>query len=186
MSRGRGRDRHGGSTGYSRGMLTTPRLNLALFLARVPLGAYFALSGYNKIFGPGVKAFADGAMKMGPERVPPDFRHAFLTALPFVELASGLFVIVGLLVRTFSFVQSLLLISFLIAAWKGYHVAHVPGSNDGSSPFDLNVVLLGLSLCLTLLGAGEWHAHRMFRRRRRVIVTEEPLVATTARGTPLV
>ena len=168
-------------------MLSAARLNLALFLARVPLGAYFAIGGYNKIFGAGVRAFADGSMKMLPTWVPPDFGRPYLTALPFVELASGIFLIVGLLVRTFSFLQSLLLISFIIAMKSGYSIAHVPGSQADGSPFDKNIVFLGLALCLTLLGSGEWHATRVFRRRgtRRVIVADEPLVATTSRGTPL-
>ena len=169
-------------------MLSAARLNLALFLARVPLGAYFALAGYNKIFGPaGLNGFVSGASGMVPAWVPPEFGRYFLTALPFVEIASGAFLIVGLLVRTFSFLQSLLLISFLIVAMQPTYVAKVHGSPAPGGPFDKNVVLLGLTLCLTLLGAGEWHARRVFRRtaRREVIVADAPLVATTARGTPL-
>lgn len=170
-------------------MLSAPRLNLALFLARVPLGAYFAIAGYNKIFGMGVKAFADASLAKVPTWVPPDFGRHYLTALPFVELASGLFLIIGLLVRTFSFIQSLILISFIIAMKRGYVIAHVPGSQQDGTPFDNNIIFLGLTLCLTLLGAGEWHATRVFRRRRRVAVvttTTEPTVATTRRGTPIV
>ena len=169
-------------------MLSAARLNLALFLARLPIGAFFAIAGYNKIFGMGVSEFVKSSTPIIPTWVPPDFAHAFLTALPFVELASGIFILIGLLVRTFSLIQSLLLISFIIAMHKGYVIAHIPGSQAEGMPFDVNYVFLGLTLCLTLLGAGEWHARRMFRRapRREVIVEDEPLVATTTRGTPIV
>ena len=171
-------------------MLTAPRLNLALFLARLPLGAYFAIAGYNKIFGMGVSTFVDFGMTKLPTWVPHDFGRPYLTAVPFVELASGLFLIIGLLVRTFSFLQALMLISFTIAMHKGYTIAHVPGSQGPDaplqgSPFDQTIVFIGLALCLSMLGSGEWHATRVFRRRGRVVAVDEPTVVTTSRGTPI-
>ena len=156
-------------------MLTAARLNLALFLARLPLGAYFAIAGYNKLAGPGPTAFASAMIGKVPQGMEA-FGRPYLTALPFVELAAGLFVLVGLLVRLNAFLMSLMLVSFIVAMRNPINVARVH-EGGGSQPFDTNVVLLGLALCLTLLGAGEWGTHRAFKRRR-VVVATEPLVMT--------
>lgn len=166
-------------------MLTTTKLNLALFLARVPLGVYFVVAGFNKIAGPGgLGKFVEAKLSSVPSGME-QFGKGYLYALPFVEIAAGIFVVLGILVRINAFLMSLMLISFLVAAREHAYIARVWGGPN--SPFDKNFVFLGLALCLTLLGAGEWGSHRAFRRRRRVIVTTEPtVVATTARGTPIV
>jgi len=167
-------------------MLTTTKLNLALFLARVPLGAYFVIAGFNKLAGPGgLTGFVEAAKGTVPSGME-QFGNAYLHALPFVEIAAGLFVILGLVVRLNAFLMALMLASFIYAMKLPMNVARIHPV-EGAKPFDPNIVLLGLALCLTLLGAGEWGSHRAFRRRRRVIVATEPgTVATTSRGTPIV
>lgn len=161
-------------------MLHTARQNLALLLARFPLGLYFALAGLNKILG-GVPTFVQGAKGKLPASMA-EFESAYLHALPFVELAVGTFVVLGLVVRLNALLMALMLSSFLIAAQKSPYLARVYG--EPGTPFDTNWILLGLALCLALLGSGDHVAHRIFRRRRRVVAGEPTTVKTIA-GHPI-
>jgi len=136
-------------------MSTPAKANIGLFLARIPLGLFFLLAGYTHIRG-GVGGFVTGGMTHLPAWLPPNLGKIYLYSLPFMEFAVGLFVIVGLLARASALVTSLILISILIAM----------GAMDAGKPFHTNVILLGLALLLSLLGAGDFSVDRVMQRKK--------------------
>src|SRR5262245_29335411 len=125
-------------------MNVSTRLNLGLLFARVPLGLYFLLAGYAKIFKTGIANFVDFGMKNLPAFLPPTLGKAYLYALPFVECLVGLMVILGFFGRVGALIKALILISILMAM----------GVTDQGKPFHSNVILLGLALLLALVGPG--------------------------------
>jgi len=137
-------------------MSTSTKSNIGLFLARIPLGLLFLLAGYMKVVKIGVGTFAADSMKHLPVWMPQELGKVYLYALPFVEFAVGLFLIVGLLARTSAFVASLILVSILIAM----------GLIEPGKPFATNVILLGLALLLSLLGAGDASIDKVMQRKK--------------------
>jgi thiosulfate dehydrogenase [quinone] large subunit len=131
------------------------KLNVALLLARVPLGLYFLIAGYTHIQS-GLGAFVGGGMTHLPAWIPPDLGRAYLYALPFVEFGVGLFVMVGLLTRLSALIKALILVSILLAM----------GGIDPGKPFHPNIILLGVALLLALLGGGEISIDRIMQRRK--------------------
>ena len=91
-----------------------------------------------------------------PSFVPQGFGSFYLHALPFVELLTGLMVIIGLLTRVAGVVQALLLISFMIAM----------GVKPAAGPFHYNFVFLGIALMLALIGPGGWSADQSLFGRK--------------------
>lgn len=150
-------------------MTLAHRTDLALLAARVPLGLYFAIAGYNKLAGGGLKAFVDSSIGNVPAWAAP-LGRPYLYALPFVEIVAGLLVAVGLLVRLNATLMVLMLLSFLIAQGSGPNIARVVGS--GGVPFDRNVLLLSIALLLMLLGGGRLGLEGAFKRRK---VTVQPV-----------
>lgn len=127
--------------------------DLALLLARIPLGAYFMFAGFNKVVGVGVGMFASNNVQNLPEWLPAWIGKAYLHALPPVEFAVGAAMILGLFTRLQGLLMALMLASFVIAVGKPFNVVKLGGDGMGP-PFDSNLVLLGLSLLLMCLGAG--------------------------------
>src|SRR5436190_2903125 len=132
------------------------RANIGLFLARIPLGAYFLLAGLHKITG-GVSGFVSFASKNLPPWMPPALGKAYLYSLPFVELITGAMVILGIFTRFNAFIQSLILISILIA--MGVY-------DKAGGPFHPNLVFLGLALMLAVVGGGDWSVDRMMGKKK--------------------
>lgn len=133
-------------------MIHTVKSDIALILLRVPLGLYFALAGYNKIAGPGIKAFAQSQL----ENVPPfaqSIGSVYLHALPVGEILIGLMLILGLFTRFAAALIALMLLSFLIAMMKPFNIVHLTAPSQGG-PFDPNILLLLLSIALVLVGGG--------------------------------
>lgn len=145
-------------------MSSTRKVSLALLIGRVPIGLYFLVAGYNKIAGPGVKAFVDGAVKDVPAWAE-SFGRVYLSALPFVECLVGLLVILGLLTRTSAVLMSLMLVSFLIARAEPMYVHNLVGEKPGI-PFDRNWLLLSGTLALALLGPGMIAIDQRIQARR--------------------
>jgi len=137
-------------------MSASTRANIGLFLARIPLGLLFLFAGYMKIAKIGVGNFVSSASKNVPAWLPHELGSIYLHALPFVEFAVGLFVIVGFFTRTSAFIMSLILISILIAT----------GVKTDQGPFSTNFIFLGLSLLLMLMGGGDATVDRIIQRKK--------------------
>jgi uncharacterized membrane protein YphA (DoxX/SURF4 family) len=123
-------------------------VNLGLLLVRLPFGLFFLLAGVSKIRG-GISNFVEHAGKMTPAWLPQLLGSAYLHALPFAEILTGLMVMLGLLTRVAGVLQTLMLISIIIALGG---VKPVP--NTG--PFHFNAIYLGIALMLALVGPGAW------------------------------
>ena len=124
--------------------------SLSLLLARVPLGLYFGVSGYQKIIAPSgvggfVNANLDTAMKYMPEHV----ARGYLTALPFAELLVAALLLFGLFQRIGALMGAAVLVSFVVASGVRW--------NQGS-PFNQSIILLGLTLVLLTVGPGKLSA----------------------------
>ena len=131
---------------------------VGLLLVRLPYGLFFLLAGLGKIRG-GVGNFVSHASGMTPSWLPVSLGHAYLHALPFVELISGAMIIAGLFTRVIGVVQALMLISFMIAA----------GIKPPSGPFHYNFVFLGIALMLALVGPGKLSLDALLFKQKRVI-----------------
>ncbi len=118
-----------------------------LLFNRLALGAWFAYAGFNKLKG-GLFSFAgsDFFVKARPPWLPPIAHQLYGYGLPFVELATGVLLILGLYARTAAALQAAILASIMIAL----------GVTAASGPYDKNVVFFGLALLLAVLGPGRF------------------------------
>lgn len=136
-----------------------------LLIGRIPLGLFFIMAGILKFYyglDNFIKANQPDAMKFLPENL----AHGFLNALPFVEIAVGTLLIVGLLTRIAAGIMALLLVGITVGKT---HLAGV-----GGGPFHYNIVYLGLALAIMLVGPGWFSLDGiLFRPRRRLVVTDE-------------
>lgn len=123
-------------------------LDLVLLLNRLSLGAYFALAGWGKFRG-GLFSFAtsDAFTKARPPWLPPLPHALYGYGLPFVEIAVGVLLLLGLYARTAATLMALILASIMIALG----VAARAGG-----PFEKNVVFFTLALLLVVLGPGRY------------------------------
>ena len=143
--------------------------NLGLLLARLPVGVLFCFQGYQKIVRIGVSKFATEQAANVPAYMPAWFGKPFLTALPFLEIALGALVVLGLFTRLSGLVLSCLLVSFLM----------ITGVHDGSGtwPFNLNFLFLGTTLLLLFTGGGAMSADRKLYDRKHAKGGGFPLAA---------
>ncbi len=120
--------------------------NLGLLLARLPVGALFAYAGFFKIAKMGVANFVSKSAGTIPGFLPTPLGRAYLYALPFVELAVGVLIVLGWFTRAAGLIASLILISIMIA---------VTGvKSEAGGPFHNNVIVLGVTLMLFFAGPG--------------------------------
>src|SRR4051812_45634392 len=119
--------------------------NLGLLLARVPLGAYLLLDGYIRIRN-GVGAFASSHQAATEHFLPGGVASAFLHTFPFLELAAGAFLALGIFSRIGGFLASLVLIT-VVGAFTGF-------AGAGNAPFNPFIILFGLAVFLCCAGSG--------------------------------
>ena len=163
--------------------IPTTAQSVGLLLARVPLGLYFVMAGFKKLYVDGkfdakggMEAFVNHASTMIPSWVPSNFGQMYLKALPFTEMVLGGLLILGALTRLVSALMALMLISFIIAL-----EGHLSGdlASTVRLPFHPNGIYLGLALALVFCGGGRLSVDGLlFGRRRTVTITEkytEPL-----------
>ena len=140
---------------------TDASASLGLLAARVPLGAFFLIAGYRKVFNMGVEKFATTFKDKVPPSVPHDFGNFYLHALPYAEVLVGALVVVGLFTRLVGLTTALMLISFIIA---------ITGITDPSTtnpmPFQPNLIYLGVALLLFFVGAGRFSVDRVLFGRK--------------------
>jgi uncharacterized membrane protein YphA (DoxX/SURF4 family) len=132
--------------------------NLGLLLARVPVGVLFCIEGYQKVAHVGVSKFVADHSGQVPAYMPAWFGKPFLTGLPFIEIALGALVVLGLFTRLSGLLLSCLLVSFLM----------ITGLHDGTGnwPFNLNFLFLGTALMLLFTGGGAISADRKLFDRK--------------------
>jgi putative oxidoreductase len=134
---------------------------LGLMALRLVLAAVFIAHGANKLFGlwagPGIgvggpDATAQFFAAVGLE---PNFPLAVLAGV--IETLGGALLAVGWFTR---FVAPLLIVEMAVAIWKvqwpwGFFLNWTGADNRGQGS-EMNILLIGALLCLTLTGAGEW------------------------------
>jgi uncharacterized membrane protein YphA (DoxX/SURF4 family) len=119
--------------------------SLGLLLARLPVGAFFILAGYQKVFAVGVNNFAAANLLNVPAYMPPGFASKYLHALPYAEIVVGSLLVLGLLTRLTALVTSAMIVSFIVA---------VTGVKHSQLPFHPNLIYVGVTLMLFLAGPG--------------------------------
>lgn len=125
---------------------TEKSTSLGLLLARLPMGAFFLLAGISKI-RMGIDNFVSFATSNGtpPHAIPADWVHTYLHAFPFLEIAVGTLLIVGLIGRVGALVGALMVISIVVG---------FTGIKDPNLPFHPNLIYLGILLLIFLAGPG--------------------------------
>lgn len=140
--------------------------DLALLFARFPLGIYFFMAGFNKVFTVGATTFAEKSAAMWPTMFPPEVGRYYLTALPFVETLAGLMLIVGFLGRLAGGLAFLMLLSIVIAVGTSAEpnpnafVAFFKDASVPGRPFNANFIFLGVALVTTVMGSGGFSVDR--------------------------
>lgn len=124
--------------------------SFALFLARLALGSYCALSGFAIFHGVGGGAFTDQHLPQTMEWLPETMARSYLTVLPYAQIAAGLMVAVGFLTRLGAVVIALVQTTFLMG-FVGSGFFFDPRS---TTPFPQAVVLIALALLIAVTGAG--------------------------------
>lgn len=141
---------------------TNASASLGLLLARLPVGAFFVLAGYQKVFKTGVDSFVKLATTTArplPFEVSPGLMNGYLHAVPFLELIVGTWLIVGILSRISALVGGLMVASFIVGC---------TGIMMSGMPFHPNLVYLGVLLCVLLAGPGNLSLDNLlFNKKKR-------------------
>ena len=131
-----------------------PQPDLAMLIARVPLGIVFLIAGWNKLKG-GLAGFVSQASGAIPSYMPQAIGKAYLYAVPFAELIVGICLIVGLFTRVVGVITALMLLSFMMA---------VTGFTDRGG-LHFSVIYMSLALAIALIGAGRYSVDAKIRKR---------------------
>jgi uncharacterized membrane protein YphA (DoxX/SURF4 family) len=136
-----------------RNPLSSPAaMNFGLFLARVPLGLYFALSGFTKVKN-GLAAYVAANLGTAQQYMPEGVARGYLNALPFAEIFVGGLLVLGLFTRIGAFMATLILACYVWAIGVNWM--------NGTTPFNNAIVPLGLSIALLTIGPGKLSADMM-------------------------
>jgi putative oxidoreductase len=129
--------------------------DLAVLICRIMLGTTFIMAGVNKLtpkegrtLGEELAKFSEYVASQAP--LPESIGAAYGYALPFVELAAGALLVIGLLTRVTSGVISLMLISFAIGMTMGV--------------INPNTVMASLALLLVFTGSGRFGVDSFFSK----------------------
>ncbi len=134
-----------------------------LLINRIALGAYMLLAGVGKVLG-GVGNFYENSFKgLQPDFLPDLLARPYGYAIPFLEIAVGALLIVGLFTRWTAVVTTLMILSFTIALWMkvGFPQA------GASGPFHPNVILMTLCLWVVVVGGGRMSLDHVLRKSQR-------------------
>lgn len=119
--------------------------NLGLLLARVPLGLYFALAGYAHFT---TQNFATQYVAALPAWMPAEAGKGYSSMLPFLEMAVGGLLILGLTTR---------LGGFLAAGITGLLVAAAGVTVDPKAVHHIHpLIVLGVSVLMLCMGGGKF------------------------------
>ena len=128
--------------------------NLGLLLARVPLGLYFALVGYAHFK---TQNFATQYAAALPVWMPSEAGKGYSSVLPFLEMAIGGLLILGLTTR----------VGGLLAAGTIGLVIAASGFKLYPDPGHQMLVLFGLSILLLCLGGGKFTLDNLLFNKKK-------------------
>jgi uncharacterized membrane protein YphA (DoxX/SURF4 family) len=128
--------------------------NLGLLLARVPLGLYFALAGYAHFK---TQNFATQYVAALPTWMPPEAGKGYSSVLPFVEMAVGGLLLLGLTTRLGGLLAAV--ITGVVVAAAGFKL--YPDSGHQM------LVMLGLSILLLCLGGGKFTLDNLLFNKKK-------------------
>jgi uncharacterized membrane protein YphA (DoxX/SURF4 family) len=117
--------------------------NLGLLLARVPLGLYFLMAGYAHFK---TQNFATQYVAALPTWMPSEAGKGYSTMLPFLEMAVGGLLLLGLTVR-FGGLLAAGIVGLIVAA-AGFKLYPDVGHDK--------LIIFGLSILLLCLGGGKF------------------------------
>lgn len=137
--------------------------SLGLFLARLPMGLFFLIAGYSKLHG-GVSNFVSSYQSYIPSWAPADLGVRYLQLVPYLEVAVGAMLVLGLLTRLAGLVGALMVITYIIS---------VTGVKAPPLPFHPNMIYLGVLLTLFFVGPGKLSLDGMFFSKRKRAATPE-------------
>lgn len=129
-------------------------IDISLLLARLTLGAYMLIAGWNKLSADaGLSGFVQGGvLKMRPEWLPESFAAPYGYALPFVELLTGLMLILGLFTRIAAGIMTLVLLSIAIAVVSAFGIHSPPEKAAGS--FHHSILMVPFAFLIAVVGSG--------------------------------
>lgn len=127
--------------------------SLGMLLARLPVGAFFLIAGYGKL-SEGVNKFIEAVSSKAtpPAWVPPGSVDTYLHVVPFLEVAVGALLLLGLLTRLGALIGGLMVLSFTV----GYTHLHGTTPSEQALPFHPNLIYLGVLLALVFVGPGRF------------------------------
>ena len=128
--------------------------NLGLLLARVPLGLYFALAGYAHFK---TQNFATQYVAALPTWMPPEAGKGYSSVLPFLEMAVGGLLRLGLTTRLGGLLAAV--ITGVVVAAAGFKL--YPDSGHQM------LVMLGLSILMLCLGGGKFTLDNFLFNRKK-------------------
>ena len=117
--------------------------NLGLLLARIPLGLYFAMAGWEHFQ---IESFATQYVAALPNWMPPEAGKGYSTVLPFLEMAVGALLLLGLTVRVGGLLAAL--ITGMVVAAAGFKLYPDAGHQM--------LIIFSLSILMLCLGGGKF------------------------------
>jgi uncharacterized membrane protein YphA (DoxX/SURF4 family) len=120
--------------------------NFGLLLARIPLGLYFALAGYAHFK---TQNFATQYAAALPAWMPSEAGKGYSSVLPFVEMAVGGLLLLGLTTRVGGMLAAG--ITALLIAGMGLSFE----TNPNSTQYQM-LMMVGLSVLMLCLGGGKF------------------------------
>jgi uncharacterized membrane protein YphA (DoxX/SURF4 family) len=117
--------------------------NLGLLLARVPLGLFFALAGYAHFKTHGFATLHVGNL---PDWMPSEAGRGYSSVLPFLEMAVGALLVLGLTTRVGGALAAA--ITGMVIAGAGFRIYPDTGHQT--------LITLGLAILLLCMGGGKF------------------------------
>ena len=128
--------------------------NLGLLLARIPLALYFGLAGYAHFR---MNGFASQHVGSLPEWMPSEAGRGYSSILPFLEMAVGALLFLGLTTRVGGLLAAC--ITGMVLAATGFRLYPDAGH--------LTMIVFGLALMLLCTGGGKFTFDSFFFSNNR-------------------
>ena len=129
--------------------------HIGLLVARIPIGAHFLMAGYLHLKG-GLGSFVGSYLGRSPDWMPQPVASAYAYGLPFLELAAGAMLILGMTTRVGATFATL--ITFIMLTDSGLRLYPHPGHHT--------TVYLGIALLILCAGGGKYALERFVIRKK--------------------